>query len=92
MRSLSICLYRFALVNSMPTQFLKSGYLYPLPLKKVGTCLKTWVHCTKQTKTNENVVLKFIFIHQLNKKDPAQVFSEWYRYKKGEKISVQHTY
>jgi len=35
-------------LSSMPTQFLKSEYLYPLPLKKVGTCLKTWVHCTKQ--------------------------------------------
>jgi len=71
----------------MPTQFLKSGYLYPLPLKKVGTCLKTWVHCTKQ-KTNGNVVLKFIFFINLTKIDPAQVFGELYRYKKGEKNTV----
>jgi len=39
--------------SSMPTQFLKSGYLYPLPLEKVGTCLKTWVHCTKQKQLME---------------------------------------
>ena len=63
---------------SVPTTFEKSGYM----LKNLGTLYKT----------NENVVLKFIFIYQLNKKDPAQVFSELYRYKKGEKISVQHTY
>jgi len=41
-------------------------------LKNLGTLYKT-------KKTNGNVVLKFIFIYQPNKKDPAQVFSELYR-------------
>jgi len=77
----------------MPTQFLKSGYLYPLPLKKVGKCLKTWVHCTKQKKTNGNFVLKFIFIDHLYKTlQNSQVFSELYRYKNGEKKIQSNTH
>jgi len=64
---------------SVPTTFEKSGYM----LKNLGTLYKT-------NKTNGNVVFKFIFIYQLNQKDPAQVFSELYRYKKEKKYSPTH--